>query len=1052
MRKKQKREKGFSLVEILVAIAILGVLTTLAANAYNIYKKKARQQAYDALAISATSAASNYLLENAKTNYITLETLKEQDYLDSLQDPRYKDKQCSGIVINKVVQGETEQKIDVLFQKVKLCCKNYTYQYDYTGDDVKVTEIDSCEYIEGDEIDGMYKLIYKPSGGTECDPKVVLKRQGEEWGTLCETKRTNFAFKGWNTKKNGRGTKITSTTKVEDRDISAYAIWNEIFKLEYNEDGGSKCDPNFIKKENGEKWGTLCETEKKGYAFKGWRTKKNGQGTKITNNSIAESNLTVYAHWNPYITITFDSQGGTECNPKSITKEKGEEWGTLCTPTKTGYVFKGWNTKNDGTGTNVTSTSQASTNMTLFAIWNPIYTLTYDPKGGTECNPNSKSEENGKEWGKLCTTTRNGYNFAGWYNGTTKVTSTSTVTGNIKVEANWAPKTCNLTYDENGGNQTCASKTTKFGYAWGDLCVPTRTGYTFAGWTKDGSSFTKNTVCNKLNTTIKANWTINYYTLRYNDNDGSGCSSQSITKPYNTSWGGLCTPTRVGHTFNGWYNGTTRVTETSKAKKDIIVKADWTVNSYKLTYDDNGGSGCSSKSITTTYGSTWGTLCTPTRTGHTFTGWNTNANGTGTKITASSSVSGNKKVYAQWSVNTCKLSYNDNGGSGCSSKTSSKTYGTSNKWDNLCTSTSRSHYQFAGWNTKSDGSGTTVTTSTTTASVCDATLYAQWKKNNYTLSYSGVTGCQPITKPYNEAWGTLCSPQASTGYSLGGWKDQNGNYVIPTSKATGNITVSPVWTANTYTLTYDSNGGSSCSSQSGTYGYAWGTLCKPTKAGYNFDGWYSGTTQITSSSTVRQNLSVKAQWSVSSRATSVSATTTGGSSTLSISLTPSSPDTSRGIISATASNGNASCYYSGTTIKCTITGVSGRTVSTGADCKKLANINNVDNGSVYYLTNEYYNYSKWASDAKDGCYIKVAHGQGTKSTWTCMYDKAKNSFLVGSESHCRKQECGYNDCLTRGYETLSNGNKTCQCWRFLNTTNYNTIYDTSVTVNYYTFN
>ena len=122
---KKLSNKGFSLVEVLAAIAILAILMTLATQTYNSYKKKARQQAYDTMAKSTTSAATNYLMENKKEKYITFETLKERQYVDTLQDPRYKDKECSGIVINKVIPGETQKQLDILFQKVKLCCKNF---------------------------------------------------------------------------------------------------------------------------------------------------------------------------------------------------------------------------------------------------------------------------------------------------------------------------------------------------------------------------------------------------------------------------------------------------------------------------------------------------------------------------------------------------------------------------------------------------------------------------------------------------------------------------------------------------------------------------------------------------------------------------------------------------------------------------------------------------------------------------------------------------------------------------------------------------------------
>ena len=363
---RKLNNKGFSLVEILIAIALLAVLMTIASQAYNTYKKQARQQAYDTMAKSATVAATNYLMENDKAKYISFETLKDTQYVDTLQDPRYKDKECTGIVINKVMPGENQKQLDVLFQKVKLCCKNYKYQYDYTGDDVNITEIDSCEYVEGDEIAGVYKLIYKPQGGTECNPAVVKKTQFEEWGQLCITTKEGSVFKGWNTKKNGSGSIITEHTKVGDKDINVYAIWNPIYTLTFNEDGGTACNPKSINKENGEKWGLLCTTSKTGYAFKGWFSSKNGQGSKITNDTYAEKNITAYAHWNPIYTLTFDSNGGKACSSNSITKENGDEWGDLCVPTREGHTFVEWK---DANGKTVKSTTKASKSLTVTAVW-----------------------------------------------------------------------------------------------------------------------------------------------------------------------------------------------------------------------------------------------------------------------------------------------------------------------------------------------------------------------------------------------------------------------------------------------------------------------------------------------------------------------------------------------------------------------------------------------------------------------------------------------------------------------------------------------------------
>ena len=117
-------------------------------------------------------------------------------------------------------------------------------------------------------------------------------------------------------------------------------------------------------------------------------------------------------------------------------------------------------------------------------------------------------------------------------------------------------------------------------------------------------------------------------------------------------------PTKSGYTFMGWYDdadythGTQYYTTAGISAKnydkntDVTLYAGWQANTYTMTYKNNGGSGCTSK--TGTYGSTWGTLCTPSRSGYLFQKWNTNLSGTGTTYTSSSTVSGNVTVYAIW--------------------------------------------------------------------------------------------------------------------------------------------------------------------------------------------------------------------------------------------------------------------------------------------------------------------------------------------------------------------------------------------------------------------
>ena len=119
----------------------------------------------------------------------------------------------------------------------------------------------------------------------------------------------------------------------------------------------------------GAKIGKLPKTpEKAGYSFNGWYTKKSG-GTKINKATKVKKSLTNYAQWkaNQY-TLTFDANGGTVgTKSKKITYNNG--YGTLPTPTRSGYAFNGWYTVKTG-GTKVTTaTKTAAKNTVVYAQW-----------------------------------------------------------------------------------------------------------------------------------------------------------------------------------------------------------------------------------------------------------------------------------------------------------------------------------------------------------------------------------------------------------------------------------------------------------------------------------------------------------------------------------------------------------------------------------------------------------------------------------------------------------------------------------------------------------
>ena len=121
-------------------------------------------------------------------------------------------------------------------------------------------------------------------------------------------------------------------------------------------------------------YGALPVPVRTGFNFAGWWTLAGGAGTKVTATTIvsATSAHTLYAKWTAITyTVTFDVQGGAAPapTPKSVTN--GLAYGTLPTPVRVGYAFKGWWTKAGGAGVRVTAVTivSALSNHTLYAAW-----------------------------------------------------------------------------------------------------------------------------------------------------------------------------------------------------------------------------------------------------------------------------------------------------------------------------------------------------------------------------------------------------------------------------------------------------------------------------------------------------------------------------------------------------------------------------------------------------------------------------------------------------------------------------------------------------------
>lgn len=754
--------------------------------------------------------------------------------------------------------------------------------------------------------------------------------------TVTASRKTGYKFDGWY---NGN-TKVTSTnpyTFAPTANITLTAKWaiNTVSDtIKISPSGGGTVSPNPVIGQENTAISTTA-TPATGYNFKHWRynnSSVSGGYSESTTNPLkitvtGKRDVTAIFELKSY-TVTWNANGGT-VSPASVSKTHGSTLGTLPTPTRAAtaeysYTFAGWFTTASG-GTQISSTTTVTGNVTYYAHWTATkrsYTATFNGNGGSTPSPSSITKEYNAALGTLPTCSRTGYTFLGWYtasSGGTKISTTTVVTKDITYYAQWSINSYTLTFNPNGGTVTPTSKDLEYNSAYGTLPTPTRAydaqyTYTFAGWYTAATGGTQVTATTKMaakDTTVYAHWTSNTrsYTVSYQTTYGTlNRTSQSVA--YNSK--GSCTLTMPSntaeftYTFVGWYTaangGGTKVgseltLETPAIKGTVTYYAYVTrsTKSYTHTFNANGGGTVSPATITKVYNTALGTLPTVSRTGYTFVGWfDTSATSGGTQATTTTKVTGSKTWYARWSINSYTFTFDKNGGNTPSSTTITKEYNTAIGTLPTCTRSADNTYTyaFAGWfDTSASSGGTQLTTTTKVTS--NKTWYARWTPTykNYTVTWDGNGGTPSKSSSsfhYNDALGTL--PTATrTGYTFKGWSTSKTGTVnvSTTTKVTANVTYYAVWTINSYTWTFDANGGTGNTTKTLNYNATLSTLPTASRAStaannYTFAGWFdtdasTGGTQLTTSTKCTSNKTWYARWTASTRQYKLTVTAgTGG--------------------------------------------------------------------------------------------------------------------------------------------------------------------------------
>ena len=279
-------------------------------------------------------------------------------------------------------------------------------------------------------------------------------------------------------------------------------------------------------------------------------------------------------------------------------------------------------------------------------------------------------------------------------------------------------------------------------------------------------------------------------------------------------------------------------------------------NGYQVSFVKNGGEFVSGYTPSYSYDGSQDVQLPGeddiTRNGYTFGGWYANEQFTGEPCTVIASGStGPKTFYAKWTAKTYRVTLETNGGTIVGSGLTEYTCG---QGAELPTNVEKSGYTFAGWyeNDRFEGSAVTAISDTEYG---DKTYYAKWTANTYSITFNTnggtIKGSYVTEYSYGEG-AVLPTDVEKSGYTFAGWYDNEeltGSAVAAISDTDyGDKTYYARWTSKTYSITFNTDGGTI----KGNYvtGYSYGKGAElPTdveKSGYTFAGWY-GNEQLTGS-------------------------------------------------------------------------------------------------------------------------------------------------------------------------------------------------------------
>ena len=615
------------------------------------------------------------------------------------------------------------------------------------------------------------------------------------WTTGDTGKIPGYRFDGWYTAPNG-GNKYDFNTPLTNN-VTVYAHWiGNGYTVRFTGNGatGGNTPDQAFQYNIGQNLRRNGFT-RDGYTFTGWKRADNqqayGDGQWVNNLTTQPDGIvTMVAQWSAneaHIRYNPNPPAGKTAGGNGTPNWDGHTGDTPAIGgngwTIDGYTFAGWTTNADGGGTKYAPGASWTANgtLTLYAQWTPGEAgLTYDGNGATG---GKTDPQNGVTDQKVNVRqngfTRDGYTFVRWDTQADcrgKAVNPGdkwTLQGSSTLYACWAGNMQPLTYHGNGatGGNTAAQS----GKTGDELTTNangfTRDGYTFVRWdtAKDGSGTAygegKNGVgrytMKPAGNDLYAIWQANPANIQYRDDygatgstpDTTGVTGQNVTIAQNGF-------TRPGYTFTGWARDRRTDPSLQPGGRHTLTPgtttlwAQWKADPAHLIYNSNSGSTSQTRRTDGVVDQTLTVIANPfTRSGYTFTGWNTQADGRGKAYAAGngfrlvadakSNPVNTSVLYAQWRINRVALKFDPNGGTGGYPDITADAFTTVTiPADAKEPKVQRPGFRFTGWAMKpAPGAGDTILgPGKGTVAMPDQgsiTVYAQWAPAMTTLPFTG---------------------------------------------------------------------------------------------------------------------------------------------------------------------------------------------------------------------------------------------------------------------------------------------------------------------------